>query len=95
MLAKMDRLTLDCIASRKAGMTYGKWKAIHPHTEVEEPEAPKTGPRKLCGICGQEIPSSYKGKLYCGVICAAEANRARNREFGKRKRERMKANGQV
>lgn len=35
---KLDRLTRDCIAAEKAGMTYGKWKALHPHTPEEDDE---------------------------------------------------------
>ncbi len=37
---KLDRLTRDAIAAQEAGMSYGKWKALHPNTpeEDEEPE---------------------------------------------------------
>lgn len=34
-----DRLTADAIAAEKAGMSYGKWKALYPHTP--EPEEKK------------------------------------------------------
>ena len=95
MVAKMDRLTQDCIAARKAGMTYGKWKALHPHTEVEEQELPKTGSQKLCKNCGSEIPVSYGGKLYCGANCAAEARIASNRAYRQRKKERMMESGEI
>jgi len=28
-----DNLALDAMDARAAGMTYGKWKAMHPHTK--------------------------------------------------------------
>lgn len=36
----LDRLTRDAIAAQEAVMSYGQWKALHPHTpdEDEEPE---------------------------------------------------------
>lgn len=36
----LDRLTRDAIAAQEAGMSYGQYKALHPHTpeEDEEPE---------------------------------------------------------
>ena len=89
----MDRLTMDSIAAEKAGMSYGKWKALHPHTEVEIPEEPITKP---CRNCGKQIPRSYKGKLYCGVDCAHQARLARGREFYARNLKRsVTDDGQV
>lgn len=31
-----DRLAADAIAAEKAGMSYGKWKVLHPHTPDPE-----------------------------------------------------------
>ena len=91
----MDRLAMDSTAAIKAGMSYGKWKALHPHTEIEVPVRKKSGTRRRCKVCGEEIPLHSKGHLYCGDICAYEAQKARMREFYQRKKERMMANGQV
>lgn len=90
----MDRLTLDCIAAQKAGMTYGKWKALHPCTEEGIAETPKKEV-KLCQNCGKEMSNCYKGRLYCGEECAYEAKMERAREFRQRKKERMMASGKV
>ena len=73
-------------------MSYGKWKALHPHTEVVEPENPTAGKQKRCCICGR--PISGKQKLYCGEDCAYEAQKIRSREYHHRKKERMK-NGEI
>ena len=64
-----DRLTLDAIAARKDGMTYGKWKALHPHTDgtvkvVTEPSKKFT----KCAWCGQLFLAG-KGKKFCGTRC--------------------------
>ncbi len=91
MAKKMDRLTMDSIAAMKAGMSYGKWKALHPHTDV--PMVDEGLPR--CKICGKVIIKRF-GKLYCSDICAYEAQKIRAREYNRRKKERsLMENGQV
>lgn len=44
----LDRLTRDAIAAQEAGMSYGKYKALHPHTPEEDDEETETedGARK-------------------------------------------------
>lgn len=32
----MDNLTKDVLAAEKAGMHYGDWKALHPHTRDDD-----------------------------------------------------------
>lgn len=34
----LDHLTRDVLAAEKAGMSYGKYKALHPHTPDEDDE---------------------------------------------------------
>jgi hypothetical protein len=85
---------MDSIAAQKAGMSYGKWKALHPHTGVEE-TAVVQGPKRLCKICGQEIPEGYTGKLYCGIECSYEGKKASARRCFAKKKERMMADGKV
>ena len=93
----MDRLTQDSIAAQRAGMTYGKWKALHPHTEVIEVLDKDA---KLCEICGRPILKRNGGsggqrRKYCSIECSIEGGVIRNREFKRRQRERMIANGKI
>lgn len=72
-----DRLAADAIAAEKAGMSYGKWKTLHPHTPDPAPE--KTVPvhikgqavTKKCLSCGSEfvVPAHNAGRKYCGDTC--------------------------
>lgn len=73
-------------------MSYGKWKALHPHTEVEEP---KKEPQRRCKICGQEIPNHRRrGILYCSEECSYQAKLAVQRRHD-HKKKRMMADGKV
>ena len=104
MAKKMDQLTLDCIAAQKAGMTYGKWKALQPRVEVvipQEPELPedesevnKEPPKRLCRACGKVITTLYR-KNYCSDKCQYEGHKANARACYRRKTERMIANGEI
>ena len=65
---EMDQLTKDCIEARKAGMTYGKWKAMQPPKKTpdrveEEPSG------KYCRVCGKMIPLMSPRKVYCSNAC--------------------------
>lgn len=91
---KLDRLTRDAIAAQEAGMSYGQWKALHPHTpeeddEQEEEPAPAPAPIKLgpnqrlgtCAHCGKPFALGFKqqNKLYCSTDCRIKhGNDARN-----------------
>ena len=89
----MDRLTMDSIAAMRAGMSYGKWKALHPHTDIEAPQVDDSLPR--CKICGGVIKRKF-AKLYCSDACEYEAQKIRSREYFRRKKERsLMENGQV
>ena len=91
MAKEMDQLTKDSISAEKAGMSYGKWKALHPHTpQVEEvPEVQPTGEGyKACMICGKMFSTVGVGKAtnrYCSQDCYYEAIRIRSREVYKRR----------
>ena len=100
----VDRLTQDCIAAEKAGMSYGKWKALHySPVEVaipkqEEPEVLEVAPKevRVCRICGKVIPrSKHKLVMYCSQWCREEANRRSANAYYHRKKERMMGNEQV
>ena len=92
---KMDRLSRDATEALKVGMSYGKWKALHPHTAEEEIEVPDQ--RKLvdkfCEICGAQLDKATK--RYCSPEHSYEAKKARCREYIQRKRERMMADGKI
>lgn len=94
----MDQLTLDSIAAQKAGMSYGKWKVLHPHTKGEAVLDNKQ--TKLCRICGREIPYRHSGSgaqstLFCSPQCAYEGQKARARANYHKRKERMMADGKI
>ena len=82
---EMDQLTKDCIEARKAGMTYGKWKALQPPKEKVPDKVEETS-NKYCRVCGKMIPLMSPRKVYCSNTCMdryyylGKKNRARREE---------------
>lgn len=83
----MDNLARDSSMAIAAGMSYGKWKALHPHTSGIIPERPKekekknTKPVRLCRWCGKEIPASaHGGRKYCDADCQYAGQLRRSNE---------------
>lgn len=70
----MDQLTKDCIAARKAGLTYGKYIASLPPAPaaVRFPKEQVRGQEKrgLCRVCGKPIPTGSKKRVFCSGDCA-------------------------
>ena len=64
---EMDQLTKDCIEARKAGMTYGKWKAMQPPRETDPKKEKQSN--KRCRVCGTMIPMTSKRMVYCSYEC--------------------------
>lgn len=68
---KMDHLTRDVLAAERAGMSYGQWKAQHPHTGEDEPAEPD--PDKHVFVCkncgGRFIRRSGHPIKYCSEEC--------------------------
>ena len=93
----MDQLTLDCIAARKAGMSYGRWKALQPRVEVVMPkqEVKEYAPKRVCKYCGKEFEVTHNSMLYCDSACKYESNKAQFRAKYWMKKERMMADGKV
>ena len=72
----LDHLTRDVLAAEKAGMSYGKYKALHPYTPEEDDEQEEleerqehrpvsviAGPGKrvrTCAQCGQPFAVNVK-----------------------------------
>ena len=59
------------MAAKKAGMSYGQWKVLHPTTKVV------VAPERPCEICGKEIPIRKGGaggqrKYTCSGACEYE-----------------------
>lgn len=44
---------------------------------------------KICPICGKEFATVYSNKKYCSPTCSHKANRALDKEYYKRNRERI------
>lgn len=102
MAKKMDQLTMDSIAAQKAGMSYGKWKALQPRTEAVRPvvKVPEEPEDMKCVVCGKEIPITYIGsgghnRICCSDACSYERMKERNRLYYHRKKERMMAGGKI
>lgn len=71
----MDRLTKDSLAASKAGMSYGKWKALHPHTEHEEQDE---GNVRRCVVCGKRLHGHQR--FYCSHDCSKKQVSMKKRE---------------
>lgn len=94
----MDQLTLDCIAAQKAGMTYGKWKALNyvpPAVEIPKEEVIQDVPKRVCKHCGKEFIVSHGSMLYCDSTCKYEVAKANQRAKYWIKKERMMADGKI
>lgn len=79
----MDQLTKDCIAARKAGLTYGKYIATLPPAPaaVRFPKEQAKGQEKrcMCKVCGKPIPTGSKQRVYCSVECAHAGQNAQKK----------------
>lgn len=67
---EMDNLARDAILARKAGMTYGRWKAKQKPEKVEKKEIPEGW--KVCPQCGKPFKPAH-GKEYCNNECRIQA----------------------
>ena len=79
-LNNLDNLTKDVLRAEQAGMTYGKWKALHPYTK---PDPNRHGPRVLvcrCNICGKIFETTGQRKTACSDACYGELHRKHSRE---------------
>lgn len=75
MSKKPDYLTLCSIAAQEAGMSYGKYMAMHTgyhppiKSDREDVEAPQGTP-KICSNCGKMFyDRTAKRKVYCSYEC--------------------------
>ena len=94
----MDNLARDSSMAVAAGMSYGKWKALHPNTAGIVPEKPKqtkSKPVRLCRWCGNEIPETANAhRRFCCAACAYEGKlRAANERYRAMKSRKEKEDG--
>jgi hypothetical protein len=76
----MDNLTRNAMLARKAGMTYGQWKALHPNTKDDVPKVPLKG-ECVCQHCGKAFVSRTKQKRkFCDFYCQNAAAQVRLKE---------------
>lgn len=87
---EMDNLAKDAARALEAGMSYGKWKAEHPHTKGDEIVIEPPKPTKPCKVCGKAMPLRGHARSYCSDECAFEGKMMRDAMFKQRKRERVK-----
>ena len=70
-----DKLSIESSKAIAAGMSYGKWKALHGD-EVTEEEKKVTEDVLLCKYCGNPIYDDNgigRGRKYCTRTCADKA----------------------
>lgn len=88
----MDNISKDALAAVQAGMTYGKWKVLHPHTN---PDAnanigdlrTRRECFEVCPVCGKVFEISPRHKVTCSPRCQTIRNRENHRNYVRRKRE--------
>ena len=78
----MDNLAKEAVIARAAGMSYGKWKALHPCPPApkytpEQMLAIETGKLKICNHCRELYDKG--GIKYCSVECRKKARTQRGK----------------
>lgn len=90
---KLDRLTRDAIAAQEAGMSYGQWKALHPHTPNEDDEEELVmepdSVVAVCEFCGDRFIKQKNNttKKFCCITCQNRYNHHKRME--KRRQEQI------
>ena len=95
---KLDNLDRDVIRAERLGYGchYGRYKADHPHTRVEDAhpapiievqELPNTlKPCKFCGKMFDPEDLGYtKARMFCSDECQYESDRIRSRDYARRR----------
>ena len=87
----MDNLSKDAMAAMRAGMSYGKWKALHPHTKPDPLGI--TGGRaiqrelfEICPVCGNVFEITPEHRVTCSTECRKERTRTYNRNYMRARR---------
>lgn len=80
---ELDNLTRDAIAAQRAGMTYGKHKAMR--NDGEEEIVPPVRDR-ICPVCGRPFPPTSGRRKFCSKECCDQNAKMR---YLQRKREKL------
>ena len=91
----LDNLTMDSIAARRLGMSYGQYKSTHPHTFAardaagmfDKKEPRKQGYELICANCGGHFIGKSKDKKFCCDACRKAKNNKNYRQRQKAKEE--------
>lgn len=92
-----DSLTMDVLAAERAGMSYGKYKALHPRTKDDNEALLEAKPKRtaqvrpayeyFCLGCGNKFTTTNRQRLHCCAECKAKKDGARSRAKAKKKKE--------
>lgn len=68
---KLSKLEQDAAAAKKAGLSYGKWRAEQqPCIDGSEKPAPATYGTRVCKQCGKTFALKDKrNRVYCCALC--------------------------
>lgn len=83
----MDNLARDMLLAKQAGMSYGKWKVLHPATMPKKKQTPAE--MIPCEHCGK-LFRKRNGKRFCDMSCRNAAYYYRTREIQKAYIEKRK-----
>lgn len=86
----MDNLARDAMLALKAGMTYGKWKAMQEPVKIKKKTLPDGWIE--CKYCGKAFKPTRGCQKYCCMDCRNRAYAPKAREKQKRYRERKEGN---
>lgn len=74
-----DKLAQDAAAALAAGMSYGKWKALHSSPVKIEKKIPEGW--LVCQYCGKAFkPTTRRPQKYCELACQKQASDERYRK---------------
>lgn len=91
---KLDNIERDVIRAERLGYGchYGRYKADHPYTRMEEEEIPEGAPSRICEHCGKlyGMAGRSNNSKFCSDACYNQAARKRAAIRRKAKKEAAK-----
>lgn len=88
----MDNLSKDALAAVQAGMTYGKWKVLHPHTKPDPLAVTSKGldyeleKFEVCVVCRKVFRLDGHYRVTCSPECQKIHHIEYNRNYMRRYR---------
>lgn len=90
----MDNLARNAMLARQAGMTYGKWKALHynPDENVPPKEKEVVIPEgwMVCERCGKPFKPTHRQR-FCDFYCRTEAYKEQTMNMKQKGKQKGKA----